>query len=226
MSSRTAIAAVGLLGGARWRLPGWGWLIPLFARDVIRERGVPPRASARPRARAGARRQRGPVRAGGGDSLLYVSHTSRHSQPAAAAPAASKPANRCTCRRPAYPRRTLRPACRCCISYCCRVSCRCSVLPCRRAACRRRICRRVAAPPSLPSPTRRIPSAAGPAVTVPIAAAAARPAVAVPIAAQPAVAVSAAVQPSVAKTCRRPNPIAYSPLNTCLYRRHTPALIS
>ena len=24
----------------------------------------------------------------------------------------------------------------------------------------------------------------------------------------------------------RPNPIAYSPLNTCLYRRHTPALIS
>ena len=28
------------------------------------------------------------------------------------------------------------------------------------------------------------------------------------------------------KTCRRPNPIAYSPLNTCLYRRHTPALIS
>ena len=80
----------------------------------------------------------------------------------------------------------------------------CSVLPCRRAACRRRIFRRLAAPPSLPSPTRRIPSAAGPAVTVPIAAAAARPAVAVPIAAQPAVAVSAAVQPSVAETCRRP----------------------
>ena len=136
------------MGGARWRLPGWGWLIPLFARDVIRERGVPPRASARPRARAGARRQRGPVRAGGGDSLLYVSHTSRHSQPAAAAPAASNPANRCTCRRPAYPRRTLRPACRCCISYCCPVCCRCSVLPCRRAACRRRICRRLAAPPT------------------------------------------------------------------------------
>ena len=56
----------------------------------------------------------------------------------------------CTCCRPACPRRTLRPACRCRISYRCPACCRCSVLPCRRAACRRHICRLLAAPPSLP----------------------------------------------------------------------------